>query len=163
VIVNISSLTAEQGYPYSAVYSASKAAVATLSEGLSMEMAPFGVVVRSIMPGQHATRIFTKIDAARDVPDEYQAGIKSFFAAAPMTGSSPRVTAEVIYQAVLDPHADRVRYYSGPDSVAIPTAKRILGSQLYWEEFRGAAVGQPSALFKSLVPGPGPEPLERDV
>jgi NAD(P)-dependent dehydrogenase (short-subunit alcohol dehydrogenase family) len=163
VIVNISSLTAEQGYPYSAVYAASKAAVATLSEGLSMEMAQFGVVVRSIMPGQHATRIFTKIDAASDVPDEYQPGIKSFFAATPMTGSAPRVTAEVIYQAVLDPHAGPVRYYSGPDSVAIPTAKRILGPQLYWEEFREAAVGRPSALFKSLVPGPGPEPLDRDV
>jgi NAD(P)-dependent dehydrogenase (short-subunit alcohol dehydrogenase family) len=163
VIVNISSLTAEQGYPYNAVYAASKAAVATLSEGLSMEMAQFGVVVRSIMPGQHATRIFTKIDAASDVPDEYHAGIESFFAATPMTGSSPRVTAEVIYQAVLDPHAGRVRYYSGPDSVAIPTAKRILGPQLYWEEFREAAVGRPSALWNSLVPGPGPEPLDRDV
>jgi NAD(P)-dependent dehydrogenase (short-subunit alcohol dehydrogenase family) len=163
VIVNISSLTAEQGYPYSAVYAASKAAVATLSEGLSMEMAQFGVVVRSILPGQHATRIFTKIDAASDVPDEYQAGIKSFFAATPQTGSSPQVTAEVIYQAVLDPHAGPVRYYSGPDSVAIPTAKRILGPQLYWEEFREAAVGRPSALFRSLVPAPGPEALDRDV
>ena len=163
VIVNISSLTAEQGYPYSAVYAASKAAVATLSEGLSMEMAQFGVVVRSIMPGQHATRIFTKIDAAADVPDEYQEDIKSFFAATPMTGSPPQVTAKVIYQAVLDPHAGPVRYYSGPDSVAIPTAKRILGPQLYWEEFRQAAVGRPSALFKSLVPEPGPQPLDRDV
>jgi NAD(P)-dependent dehydrogenase (short-subunit alcohol dehydrogenase family) len=163
VIVNISSLTAEQGYPYSAVYAASKAAVATLSEGLSMEMAQFGVVVRSILPGQHATRIFTKIDAASGVPDEYQAGIKSFFAATPMTGSAPQVTAEVIYQAVLDPHAGPVRYYAGPDSVAIPTAKRILGPQLYWEQFREAAVGRPSALFKSLVPEPGPEPLDREV
>ncbi|WP_328604326.1 SDR family oxidoreductase [Amycolatopsis sp. NBC_00345] len=163
VIVNISSLTAEQGYPYSAVYAASKAAVATLSEGLSMEMAEFGVVVRSIMPGQHATRIFTKIDAATDVAEDYQAGIESFFSATPMTGSSPTVTADVIYQAVLDPQGTRVRYYSGPDSTAIPTAKRILGPQLYWEEFREAAAGRPSALWSALVPAPGSEPLQRDV
>ncbi|MCU1686181.1 MAG: NADP-dependent 3-hydroxy acid dehydrogenase YdfG [Amycolatopsis sp.] len=162
-IVNISSLTAEQGYPYNAVYAASKAAVATLSEGLSMEMAEFGVVVRAIMPGQHATRIFAKIDAAADVPEDYQAGIGSFFGVTPMTGSSPQVTADVIYQAVLNPVADQVRYYSGPDSVAIPTAKRILGPQKYWEEFREAAVGRPSALWSALVPAPGTEPLQRDI
>ena len=163
VIVNISSLTAEQGYPYNAAYAASKAAVATLSEALSIELAPFDVVVRAIMPGQHATRIFTKIDAATDVPDEYQAGVKSFFAATPMTGSPPSVTADVIYQAVLDPHPSRVRYYSGPDSAAIPTAKRILGPQLYWEQFREATLGRPSALWTSLIPGPGSERLDRDV
>lgn len=163
VIVNISSLTAEQGYPYSAVYAASKAAVATFSEGLSMEMAEFGVVVRAIMPGQHATRIFTKIDAAADVAEDYQGGIESFFSVTPMTGSSPTVAADVIYQAVLDPQGARVRYYSGPDSAAIPTAKRILGPQLYWEEFREAAVGRPSALWSALVPAPGSEPLQREI
>ena len=163
VIVNISSLTAEQGYPYSAVYSASKAAVATFSEGLSMEMAAFGVLVRAIIPGQHATRIFTKIDAAADVAEDYQAGIESFFAATPATGSSPAVTADVIYQAVLDPQVTRVRYYSGPDSVTIPAAKRILGPQQYWAEFREAAVGHPSPLWSTLVPGPGSQALQRDV
>jgi NAD(P)-dependent dehydrogenase (short-subunit alcohol dehydrogenase family) len=163
VIVNISSLTAEQGYPYNAVYGASKGAVAALSEGLSMELAEFGVVVRAILPGQHATRIFTKIDAAAGIPDDYQAGLKSFFAATPATGSAPAVAAEVIYQAVLDPRAGPVRYYPGPDAAAIPTAKRILGPELYWEEFREAAVGRPSALFSALVPGPGSLPLDRDV
>lgn len=162
-IVNISSLTAEQGYPYSAAYSASKAAVAALSEGLSMEMVPFGVAVRAIMPGQHATKIFTKIDAAADVPDDYQAGIASFFEAIPMTGSSPRVTAEVIYRSVVDPDLRQVRFYSGPDSVAIPQAKRILGPQEYWTEFREAAVGRPSALFRTLIPAPGVEPLQREL
>jgi NAD(P)-dependent dehydrogenase (short-subunit alcohol dehydrogenase family) len=152
VIVNISSLTAEQGYPYSAVYAASKAAVATFSEGLSMEMAEFGVVVRAIMPGQHATRIFTKIDAAADVAEDYQGGIESFFSVTPMTGSSPTVAADT-----------RVRYYSGPDSTAIPTAKRILGPQQYWEEFREAAIGRPSALWSALVPAPGSEPLQREI
>jgi hypothetical protein len=128
-----------------------------------MEMAEFGVVVRAIMPGQHATRIFTKIDAAADVAEDYQGGIESFFSVTPMTGSSPTVAADVIYQAVLDPQGARVRYYSGPDSAAIPTAKRILGPQLYWEEFREAAVGRPSALWSALVPAPGSEPLQREI
>ncbi|MEV4604409.1 SDR family NAD(P)-dependent oxidoreductase [Amycolatopsis sp. NPDC049253] len=163
VVVNISSLTAEQGYPYNAAYAASKAAVATLSEALSMELAEFGIVVRAIMPGQHATRIFTKIDAAAEVPEDYQAGIASFFGATPMTGSSPSVTADAVYRAVLDPAPEQVRVYTGPDSEAIPHAKRILGPQEYWREFREAAVGRPSALFRTLVPAPGSEPLQRDV
>ncbi|WP_326835050.1 SDR family NAD(P)-dependent oxidoreductase [Amycolatopsis rhabdoformis] len=163
VVVNIASLTAEQGYPYSGVYAASKAAVATLSEALSMELAEFGVAVRAIMPGQHATRIFTKIDVATEVPEDYQAGIESFFGVTPMTGSSPQVTADVIYRSVIDPSLEQVRFYAGPDSTAIPHAKRILGPQEYWAEFREAAVGRPSALWRALIPAPGAEPLEREI
>ena len=109
--------------------------------------------------GQQATKIFTKIDAASDVAGDYQAGIGSFFAATRTTGSSPSVTANVIYQAVLDPQVTRVRYYSGPDSVAIPTAEQVPGPQQYWEEFREAAVGRPTAL----IPVPGSQPLQQDV
>ncbi len=45
MIVNLSSISAERGYPYTAVYAASKAAVAVLSEGLNVELAPFGISV----------------------------------------------------------------------------------------------------------------------
>lgn len=45
-------MTAEQGYPYSAVYAASKAAVAALSEGMSLEVAAFGVAVKAVLPGR---------------------------------------------------------------------------------------------------------------
>lgn len=34
MIINVASLTAEQGYPYNSVYASSKAAVALLSESL---------------------------------------------------------------------------------------------------------------------------------
>jgi short-subunit dehydrogenase len=66
-----------------------KAAFATLSGALNIEMAEFGVVVKALLPGLHATRIFTKIDAAADVPDAYRAGIANFFANNSPTGSPP--------------------------------------------------------------------------
>jgi len=163
VVVNVSSLSAEQGYPYNAVYSASKAAVATFSEGLSMEVEEFGVRVRTVLPGQHATAIFSKIDQAADVPEDYRDGMKRFFGGVSTQGSAPEVTAEVVYQAVLDPRPGQVRFYSGPDSAAIPTAKRILGPQQYWEEFREAMAGRPSALWRSLIPAPGEYAFDRDV
>ncbi|MFK4110270.1 SDR family NAD(P)-dependent oxidoreductase [Streptomyces sp. NPDC002176] len=158
VIVNISSISADQGYPYTAVYAASKAAVAAFSEGLHVEMADFGVSVKAIFPGTHATRIFTKIDQAADVPEDYQPGIRRFFGAQG-TGSSPAVTAKVIYEAVTDGKLEKVRYYTGPDGVAIPRAKQLLGADWYWEEFRNAATGNPSDLWKSLVTQ-GEEPVE---
>jgi NAD(P)-dependent dehydrogenase (short-subunit alcohol dehydrogenase family) len=68
VIINLASLTAEQGYPYSSVYASSKAAVALLSESLNIELGEFGVIVRAVLPGMSATRISTKIDRATASP-----------------------------------------------------------------------------------------------
>jgi NAD(P)-dependent dehydrogenase (short-subunit alcohol dehydrogenase family) len=160
-IVNIASLTAEQGYPYSSVYSASKAAIATFSEGLSLELAQFGITVRAVLPGQHATRIFTKTDIARgEKTAPYQDAMEQFFGDNTPTGSDPSVTAEVIYQAATDPDPVRVRYYSAPDSVSIPRAKQILGLDVYWREFREFVYGRPSALWRTLTPTPGDKPVE---
>lgn len=159
-IINLASITGDQGYPYNSVYASSKAAVATLSESLSIELAEFGVVVRAILPGQHATRIFTKIDVGDSIPDAYRAGIGQFFASNSPTGSEPSVTADVIYRAAVDPDPTIVRYYSGPDAVAIPRGKRILGAEAYWQEFRSAVLGRPSDLWNTLMSKPGTTPVE---
>jgi NAD(P)-dependent dehydrogenase (short-subunit alcohol dehydrogenase family) len=163
MIINIASLTAEQGYPYSSVYASSKAAVALLSESLNIELAEFGVIVRAILPGMSATRIFTKIDRGDSIPDAYQAGIARFFASNSSTGSDPAVTADVIYRAVIDPDPTAARYYSAPDSASIPRAKRILGADGYWQEFRSAVLGHPSDLWKTLIEKPGSTPVEIEV
>ncbi|MFE2912968.1 SDR family NAD(P)-dependent oxidoreductase [Kitasatospora indigofera] len=157
-IVNISSISADQGYPYTAVYAASKAAVAAFSEGLNVELADFGVSVKAIFPGAHATRIFTKIDQAGDIPQEYLPGMQRFFGMQG-TGSKPAVTAEAVYEAVTDGKIEKVRYYTGPDGVVIPRVKQVLGAEQYWEEFRNASTGSPSPLWTSLVPQ-GQEPVE---
>jgi NAD(P)-dependent dehydrogenase (short-subunit alcohol dehydrogenase family) len=162
-IINIASITADQGYPYNSVYASSKAAVATLSEALNIEMAEFGVVVKTILPGLHATRIFTKIDTAADVPDAYRASMAKFFANNSPNGSSPSITGEVVYRAALDPDTTTVRYYSGPDAVAIPRGKRILGAESYWQEFRNAVVGDSSDLWDTLMPMPGTTPVQMEV
>ena len=158
-VINIASLSAEQGYPYSAVYASSKAAVAILSEALNIEMAEFGVIVKAILPGQHATQIYTKMDVAEDVSGAYQDGIKAFFSKNSPTASAPSVTADVIYEAVVDTRISKVRYYSGPDAVAIPRAKQVLGLDGYWDEFRTSILDRPTALFSALVPPPGDAPV----
>lgn len=154
VIVNISSISADQGYPYNAVYAGSKAAVAAFTEGLNLELSGFGVSAKAVFPGQHSTRIFTKIDPAAEVPEDYQDAMTAFFAAN-ASGSAPEVTADVVYEAVTDGKIGQVRYYSGPDAVAIPRARQLLGLPWYWEEFRAANTGHPSPLWNTLIPQGG--------
>jgi NAD(P)-dependent dehydrogenase (short-subunit alcohol dehydrogenase family) len=149
-IVNLSSISGDQGYPYTAVYAASKAAVAAFTEGLNIELADFGVSAKAIFPGAHATRIFTKIDIAGNVPEDYNPGIQRFFGAQG-TGSTPDVTVDAIWAAVNDGDQARVRYYSGPDGEIVPRAQQMLGRDWYWREFRDAALGKPSPLWKSMV------------
>ena len=153
VIVNIGSISADQGYPYTSVYEASKAAVVSLSEGLNAELAEFGVAVKAVLPGNMDTRIFDKIDQAEDVPDAYDASIKAFHSLN-LVRSDPRLTADVIYEAVTDNKPGKVRYYSGPDGTAIPRVKQLLGQDWYWQEFRAAVSGNPSPLWHALVPAP---------
>ena len=153
VIVNIGSISADQGYPYTAVYAASKAAVVSLSEGLNIELAGFGVLVKAVLPGNMDTQIFDKIDQAIDVPEAYHEPMRAFFSANGIR-SHPQLTADVIYEAVTDNKPAKMHYYSGPDGTAIPRVKQMLGQDWYWQEFRAANLGNPTPLWQSLIPNP---------
>lgn len=54
-IINIGSLGGVVAIPFQAFYSASKSALASFSDGLSMELAPFGTKVTRIEPGDYKT------------------------------------------------------------------------------------------------------------
>lgn len=97
MIVNVSSISADGGYPYTSLYQAFRAAVASLSEGLHAELAEFDVQVKALHPGSHETRIFSKVDRAQDVPADYDAGWASF-ASLNLVRSDPAGTAEVMFR-----------------------------------------------------------------
>ncbi|WP_353114830.1 SDR family NAD(P)-dependent oxidoreductase [Microbacterium sp.] len=153
VIVNVSSISADGGYPYTSVYQASKAAVASLTEGLHAELAEFGVQVKALHPGSHETKIFSKVDRAEDVPADYDAGWASF-ASLNLVRSDPVGTAEVMFQMVTDGDRKKVHYYSGPDGQAIPRVKQLLGQDWYFEELSARNRGQASPLWDAVMPSP---------
>lgn len=153
VIVNVSSISADGGYPYTSVYQASKAAVASLTEGLHAELTEFGVVVKALHPGNHDTKIFGKVDRARDVPDDYAASWDRF-ASLNLTRSDPAGTVEVMFRMVTDGDLKKVHYYSGPDGEAIPRVKRLLGQDWYFEELSARNRAEASPLWDALMPNP---------
>ena len=153
VIVNVSSISADAGFPYTSVYEASKAAVAALSEGLHAELAEFGVQVKALFPGNMATRIFSKVDVAQDVPQEYLASMERF-SSMNAVRSDPQITADMMFRMVTDGDTVKVRYYSGPDGEAIPRVKQLLGQDWYWQEFSAHNRGETTPLWKSLMPRP---------
>ena len=153
VIVNVSSISAEAGYPYNSVYQASKAAVALLSEGLNAELAEFGIQVKALFPGAMMTGIFSKIDQAQDVPEDYLASANRFFSQNAVA-SDPQVTADVMFRMVTDGDTRKVRYYSGPDGDAVPRVRQLLGQDWYWQEFSAHNRGETTPLWKTLMPQP---------
>jgi len=64
-IVNVSSVAGKLGQPDESAYSASKFAVAGLSEGLSYELAPLGIHVMTVYPALVRTEMFTPAVLAR--------------------------------------------------------------------------------------------------
>jgi NAD(P)-dependent dehydrogenase (short-subunit alcohol dehydrogenase family) len=158
VIVNVSSISADGGYPYTSVYQASKAAVAALTEGLHAELAEFGVIVKALHPGSMQTKIFSKVDRAEDVPDDYTASWNKF-ASLNLTRSDPAITAQVMFRMVTDGDTRKVHYYSGPDGEAIPRVKQLLGQDWYFEELSARNRNEASPLWRTLMPAPTVGPL----
>src|SRR5262249_61456910 len=63
-VINLSSLRVYEPAPKSSLYSASKAAVTSLTQALAIELGPRGVTVNAIAPG------ITKTDMTAAMPDE---------------------------------------------------------------------------------------------
>ena len=73
-IINMASLAAERPRPYMAAYAASKAAVVALTQSLAQEVAPYGITVNAILPGDIDTPMkqwgFTLESQVRQRPRE---------------------------------------------------------------------------------------------
>ncbi|AYQ91604.1 SDR family oxidoreductase [Burkholderia gladioli] len=127
VIVNVTSTVTLRPLPLLAVYTGSKAAINAFTESLALELAPFEVRARLVLPGRAPTTRFG--DNARrlmgdDVLAPYAAFRDRVFASVrdtstPTTQSSD--VAEAVWRAVTDPAAP-MRIPAGADAVAAAAA-----------------------------------------
>jgi short-subunit dehydrogenase len=110
-IVNVSSIVGKFSFPGSSVYAASKYAVEGITDGLRIELAPFGIQVVAIRPGAIATE-FGQVaeqmtgDLLATTDGDYRpfyqtakAATEKIFAEEPP--GSPDPIAELIVEAVL--------------------------------------------------------------
>ena len=59
-IINLGSMAGRQVYPNGAVYCATKHAVDALSQGMRLDLLPYGIKVSQVMPGAVETRLYKK-------------------------------------------------------------------------------------------------------
>ena len=122
VIVNVSSSVTLKSLPLLSVYTGSKAAVNAFTESLALELEPFGVRVRVVLPGRAPGTSFGDNARARmkdGFPDAYADVVKRVFAGwqedGPVTHSLE--VAEAVWRAATDPSCP-MRLPAGADAVA---------------------------------------------
>jgi len=120
IIVNIGSIAGLLAVPYQGLYSASKFALEGMTESLRMEVAPFGVRVVVIEPGDHRTpltenRRRTAGSLSSPVYRDRCDRAVARMAKDEQQGSEPEAAARLLYR-VLNLPRPRIRYTVGPAS-----------------------------------------------
>jgi NAD(P)-dependent dehydrogenase (short-subunit alcohol dehydrogenase family) len=126
--VVVGSLAGRAPIPFQAHYSASKAALDALTLALRMEVAPFGVGVSLVEPGDIDTPFNEHMDwgdAGASVYAERRRRCERVVRESLPKAPSPSVVADVILTA-LTTRRPRVRYTVGPDSILVPAGRRLL-------------------------------------
>lgn len=117
-IVNIGSIAGLIAVPFQGLYSASRFALEGLSESLRLEVAPFGIRVVLIEPGDHRTALTEnrrRTDASWTNPAyRDRCGLSiARMAAGERRGKAPEAVARLLCR-VLDRKRPRLRYTVGP-------------------------------------------------
>ncbi len=122
VIVNVSSSVTLSALPLLSVYTASKAAVNAFTESLELELEPFGIRARLVLPGRAPDTSFGANARARmtdGFPDAYGELVQRVFAKwqepGPVTHSSD--VTEAVWRAATDPSCP-MRLPAGADAIA---------------------------------------------
>jgi NAD(P)-dependent dehydrogenase (short-subunit alcohol dehydrogenase family) len=137
-IVVVGSLAGRAPIPFQAHYSASKAALEALTLALRLEVAPFGIGVSLVEPGDIRTGFNEAMDWGGHDGSPYRERLRSCEAvirASLPKAPGPEVVARAVHRALTD-RRPRVRYAVGPDSRLVPLGRRLLPDFLSLELIR---------------------------
>ena len=134
-IINISSIGGLIALPFQAFYSASKFGVEALTEALRLEVAPFGIKVCCIEPGDFATEMTDKrIFTAGADSNAYGLRMRktiSHYERDERSGADPVLVAELVERLIVE-RTPKVRYLVGAaPQKAAALLKRVVGSRLF--------------------------------
>ena len=121
-IINVSSSTTLETYPLISVYVASKAAINAFTECLAVELAPFNIAVRVVLPGYSTDTPFHSRQELVNggLPEAYHEIAQKMFGAAQYITefTRPLDVAEAVWRAATDPSCP-VRLPAGADAVTL--------------------------------------------
>ena len=127
VVVNVTSSVTLKSLPLLSVYTASKAAVNAFTESLALELEPFHVRARLVLPGRAPSTSFgdnARPRMAGSTHEAYADFTQRVFAAVRDTATPvtyAQDVAEAVWRAVTDPAAP-MRIPAGADAVALAQA-----------------------------------------
>ncbi len=135
-VINVSSIAGVIGVPYQAFYTASKFAVEGFSEALRMEVAPFGIRVVLVEPGDFRTNFTgnrTLAEEARGATAyaSRQAAALAVMQADETGGATPEAVGRLV-DRIVRARRPRLRYPVGPFSERLALAfRRFAPSALF--------------------------------
>ncbi len=135
IVVNVGSIVGLFTTPFSGAYSSSKAAVHSLSDGLRMELAPFGIRVVTIQPGGVRSAFGDHAEAAIRLPEgsvyqPVEAGIKARAQAGQQGATPVQEFIQPVVNALLRPAPPAV-IRGGKNSFRLPLLKKLLPLQVF--------------------------------
>lgn len=122
VVINVTSGVTFQPLALMSIYTASKAAVNAFTESVALELEPFGVRVRIVIPGRAPETPFGDNARGRmglNIPEPYQGVAAKVFARFQETGgkiTTSRAVSEAVWRAATDPSCP-MRLPAGDDAV----------------------------------------------
>lgn len=131
LIVNITSVAGYMGLPYRGMYSATKSALAIVSESWAMELKPLGVKMVNVAPGDFATNI---------AAGRYHA---------PLLENSPYAQSYRISLEMMNQHVDKG---GNPDEVARMVEKIILHGPKKVHYKAAAFMEKTGIVLKRILP-----------
>lgn len=173
LFINFASASARFNYPYIASYGGSKWAVRGIGESLGIELKPYGIEVKTIYPGVHATKIFTKIDHGANGDDPiYAKNYKKYYtnflgAQSSVTSvTSPDSIAQEVYNASINPKGGKLNIVSGGDAKMYEFMKKILPERSFQKQLVNSIIKPITAggvtMFKWIL-GKNIKPLDTDI
>jgi NAD(P)-dependent dehydrogenase (short-subunit alcohol dehydrogenase family) len=136
LIINISSIAGVVSLPFQGFYSAGKFALEGMTEALRMEVAPYGVRVVLVEPGDFRTQFAAnrKLTEKSQNDSAYQERFNkalTVFEKEENNGADPTAIARLIERLIRKPNP-KLRYSVGPAfQRVVPALKQILPHKLY--------------------------------
>lgn len=142
-IVQVSSLAARIAVPFQGAYSASKSALASISEALSIEVKPFGIDIVLIEPGDTrsnftASREWTARSRASDIYRARAEHAIAIMAKSEANGPEPDRVARIV-ERVIRTEKPKLRYQSMTSTERMALTLRALLPDRRFEKMLGDA------------------------